>query len=286
MFLVPPADDSTLSKHSQDCDGEEYDRKIGASVIKIAPGSMELVEVAPRLDKLKSILSENLYSCDEALGTEDLELTEGSMRRLYTWDDLTNMVQASDDELKTGLQALSAVEIDGYWRIVDEKYMDMILRMLLHNSVLNDWSLDSLFEDKVVSVLVSDGFPHKLAYHCLHVYGSRVEEAMDRVVWRLDARRVCVHFARHILKEGKRKMESFLEEWMKMIPEEMQASFDMLEGEVLTEKLGVETWVHLFSVSSLPSTPAERFKILFKERQKWESKDLEPYIRYYSVFLW
>lgn len=73
---------------------------------------------------------------------------------------------------------------------------------------------------------------------------------------------------------------------MKMIPEEMQASFDMLEGEVLTEKLGVETWVHLFSVSSLPSTPAERFKILFKERQKWESKDLEPYIRYYSVFLW
>ncbi|XVE90818.1 hypothetical protein DITRI_Ditri20bG0106700 [Diplodiscus trichospermus] len=279
VLLVPPADYSTLCKVSQVCDVEDYEQQISASVIKVAPGNMELVEVAPRLDKLKSILSENLYSSDEALETEDLDFMDRSMRRLYTWDDLTNMVQASDDELRTGLQALSAVEIDGYWRIVDEKYMDMILRMLLHNSVLNDWSLDRLIEDKVVSVLKSDGFPPKLAYHCLHVYGSRVEEGMDRGVWKMDARRVCVHFARRILREGKRKIENFMEEWTRMIPEEMQATFDMLEGEVLTEKLGVETWVYGFSVSSLPSTPAERFSILFKERPKWEWKDLEPYIR-------
>ncbi|EOY17536.1 hypothetical protein QUC31_006865 [Theobroma cacao] len=283
VFLVPHADYSTFCENSQDCDGEDYKQQVGASVIKVASGNMELVEVAPRLDKLKSIISENLYSSDEALVMEDLEFMERSMRRLYTWDDLTNMVQASDDELRSGLKALSALEIDGYWRIVDQKYMDMILRMLLHNSVLNDWSLNTLIEDEVVSVLESDGFPRKLAYHCLHVYGSRVEEVMDKGVWRMDARRVCVHFAREILREGKRKMESFMEEWTRKIPEEMQASFDMLEGEVLTEKVGVETWVHAFSVSSLPSTPAERFSILFKERPKWEWKDLEPYVRDLNV---
>ncbi|XWS74708.1 hypothetical protein CRYUN_Cryun01aG0020900 [Craigia yunnanensis] len=283
VFLVPPADYSTLCENSQDCDGEDYKQQVEASIIKVALGNMELVEVAPRLDKLKSILSETLYSSDEALATEDLEFMERSMRRLYTWDDLTNKVQASDDELRTALQAISAVEIDGYWRIVDEKYMDLILRMLLHNSVLNDWSLDTLIEDKVVSVLESDGFPRKLAYHCLHVYGSRVEEAMDEGLWRMDARKVCVHFARGILRQGKRKMGSFMEEWIRMIPEEMQASFDMLEGEVLTEKLGVEIWVHAFSVSSLPYTPAERFSILFKERPKWEWKDLEPYVRDLNV---
>ncbi|MBA0725863.1 hypothetical protein Golax_022421 [Gossypium laxum] len=272
VFLIPPADCST----SHESGGENDKQQVAtASVIKVAPGNMELVEVAPRLDKLKSILSENLYSSDEA---------STAMGDLYKWDDLINKVQASDDELKAGLQALSAVEIDGYWRIVDEKYMDVILRMLLHNSVLNDWLLDSLVEDKVVSVLELDGFPRKLVYHCLNVYGSRVEgEAMGGGVWRLDARRVCVHFARGILREGKRKMESFMEEWLRMIPEEMQPSFDMLEGEVLTEKLGVETWVRALSVSSLPTTPAERFSILFKERAKWEWKDLEPYIRDLNV---
>ena len=45
--------------------------------------------------------------------------------------------------------ALSSIEIDGYWRIVNEKYMDTILNMLLHNLVLNDQSLDALGEDEV-----------------------------------------------------------------------------------------------------------------------------------------
>ncbi|KAJ6314676.1 hypothetical protein OIU78_018203 [Salix suchowensis] len=217
-----------LCENPQDFDGEVHGF---APVIKVAPGNMELVEKWTFM--------------------EDVEKNKA---RLYSWDDLVGRVQASDEELRNGLWALSAVEIDGFWRIVDEKYMDMILRMLLHNSVLNDWSLDALQEDDVVSVLVSDGFPEKLASHCLHVYGSKVDGDVGRsCVWRLD--------------ESRR------------IPGGMQISFDMLEGEVLTEKLGVETWVYSFSVSSLPLTPAERFNMLFRERSKWEWKDLQPYIR-------
>lgn len=78
------------------------------------------------------------------------------------------------------------------------------------------------------------------------------------------------------------RMDNFMAEWTKKIPDGMQASFDMLEGEVLTEKLGIETWVYAFSVSSLPSAPTERFSMLFRERPKWEWKDLQPYIRFIS----
>jgi sister chromatid cohesion protein DCC1 len=62
-------------------------------------------------------------------------------------------------------------------------------------------------------------------------------------VWRLDERRVCVHFAREVLKEEKRKLDSFLVKWLQEIPEGMRASFDTLEGEILMERLGdgVET---------------------------------------------
>ena len=273
VFLIPPADQSALLEHPQYSDEKYDDQRVVASVIKVAPGNMELVEVAPRLDKLKLLLLENPYTSEELSEKEEL----------YKWHDLIDRVQASDDELRSGLQALSAVEIDGYWRIVDEKYMDTILNMLLHNSVLNDWSLDALSEDEVVGVLESDGFPCKLGLHCLQVHGSKVDEGVGHAVWKLDERRICIHFARKILKDGKRKMESFMEEWTKKVPDGMQASFDMLEGEVLTEKFGVETWVHAFSVSSLPSNPAERFSMLFQERPKWEWKDLQPYIRFNTL---
>lgn len=280
VFLVPPSDHSAVSENSNDSSGKDHNQQPIASVLKVAPGNLELVEIAPRLNKLKLLLSKNPYSSEEALEFEDLEGVEKIKKGLFTWDDLVDRVQASDDELRHGLQALSAVELNGYWRIVNERYMGTILMMLLHNSLLNDWSLDALNEDEVVSLLVSDGFPPKLAQHCLDVYGTKVNEGVGSCLWRLDERRVCVHFAREILSTGKTKIEKFMEEWKRKIPEGMHASIEMLEGEVLTEKVGADLWIRAFSVSSLPSTPAERFSILFKERQRWEWKDLQPYIRF------
>lgn len=274
--LVPPSNQLLMSENLEDCS------KV-ASVIKMAPGNMELVEVAPRLERLKSLLSENPYRLEDV---SDMEMEGVTMDKtgLFTWDDLVNEVQASDDEIKSGLEALSAVEIDGYWRIIDDSYIDMFLRMLFPNMVLNDWSPDELDEDKVLSALESDGFPHKIAHHCLSVYSDLVSEVDGKSVRKLNAKHVCVHFARNILKQGKMKRDRFTEQWMRQIPEGIQASLDMLEGEILAEKIGVETWIQGFSVHSLPSTPSERFSALFKERPRWDWKDLQPYIRYCLIF--
>ncbi|CAA2993080.1 sister chromatid cohesion DCC1 [Olea europaea subsp. europaea] len=270
VLLIPPSD-----KAVKECNDITIPV---ASVFKVAPGIMEVVEVAPKLDKLKFLLSQNPYSFDEA---SDMDISHERMNTgLYSWDNLVDEVQASNEELRSGLQALSAVEIDGYWRVLDDKYMDMILNILLHDVILNDWSFNALNEDEVLRALETDGFPCNIAMHCLKVYGNKVEEHVGgSCVWRLEERRICVHFAREILKSGKMKMEKFMAEWIRKVPDGMHASFDMLEGEVLTEKLGIETLIYHFSVSSLPSTPAERFKILFRERQKWEWKDLQPYVR-------
>lgn len=284
VFLVPPyQSESCQSPQESDNNNNNnnviHDQKAVASVLKVVPGTMELVEVAPRLDKLRLLLSENPYRYDE-LEVENLEDNRKSRTGLYNWNDLVDNIQASDDEIRSGLEALSAIEINGYWRLVDENYMNTILRMLLHNSVLNDWSLNSLDENEVVSVLESDGFPEILARHCLHVFGKKVNDSLGGCVWKLDEKQVCVQFAREILRGGKMKLESFMDEWRQKIPDGMQPTLDLVQGEVLTERVGVETWIHAFSVFSLPSTPAERFSILFRERPKWEWKDLQPYIRF------
>ena len=285
VMLVPPANQYVSYQNPQKNDGSNCEEKVVAPVIKVVPGNMELVEVAPRLDRLKFLLSQNPYRLEEY---DDGNLEENPETRtgLYNWKDLIDNIQASDEELRSGLQALSAVEINGYWRLVDERYMNMILEMLLRNAVLNDWSLNSLNEDEVVSMLETDGFSAILARHCLHVYGNKVNDSMHSCAWKLDEKRVCVHFAREILRGGKRKMESFMHEWRQRTPDGMEPTFDLVEGEVLTEKVGVETWVRTFSVSSLPCTPADRFSILFRERPKWEWKDLQPYIRFGSLIIY
>ncbi|KAL3651143.1 hypothetical protein CASFOL_007546 [Castilleja foliolosa] len=272
VFLIPPSYQSSISRDMKD-DGDIS--TVVASVIKVALGCMELVEVAPKLDKLKLLLSENPYNFSEESEMDISEESKKSKMGLYRWGDLVERLQASDQEIKSGLQSFSAVEIDGYWRILDDKYMNGILNMLLHNVILNDWSTNELDEDEVVSVLEKDGFPRNIAKHCLRVYCSELGGK-----WKLKERRVCVQLAREILKEGKMKMEIFMEKWTRKLPDTMSnAGFEILEGEVLREKIGVESWVYGFSVCSLPSTPAERFGKLFQERPKWEWKDLQPYVR-------
>ena len=41
---------------------------------------------------------------------------------------------------------------------------------------------------------------------------------------------------------------------------------------------GADRWLHAFSVRELPKSPAERFKALFAERQRWTRDDIEPYL--------
>ncbi|CAA0823327.1 zinc ion binding [Striga hermonthica] len=265
MFLIPSSDKKDVDESNA-----------VAHVVKLAPGCMELTEVAPKLDELKLLLSQNPYGYGEESEMDILCERERTEKGLYKWADLVDRLRASDEEIKLGLQSLSAVEIDGYWRILNEEYMNGILNMLLHNIILNDWSVDALDEGDVVGVLERDGFPRNVAKHCLRMFCSM---GGGEGRWKLEKRAVCAGVAREILREGKMRMEVFVERWSRKLPEGMNAGFEVLQGEVLTEKLGVETWVYWFSKSCLPSEPADRFAVLFRERQKWEWKDLEPYVR-------
>ncbi|XBI74883.1 hypothetical protein VPH35_068334 [Triticum aestivum] len=274
MFLIPPGEAVAASLRP---DHTNEDATVAsdaaASTIKVAPGSIELVRTAPRLDKLSSLLRERPYVLDEDLGdgSED-------KKGLYTWQDLCVLVQSSDSELLEGLNSLSAVEIDGFWRTVDVGSVNTVLDMILHNSVLHDWLLNALPENAVLSVMESDGFIHKIVTHCLSRFGTKVEQEGGSC-WRLDERLVCLQFARRALSTGKMKLNSFMDKWERSIPSGMRPDLQMLEGEVLYERLGAETWVHAFSVADLPLTPAERFAALFRERPRWEWKDLQPFIR-------
>jgi hypothetical protein len=42
--------------------------------------------------------------------------------------------------------------------------------------------------------------------------------------------------------------------------------------------VGADRRLHAFSVRDLPKSPAERFKALFAERQRWTREDIEPYL--------
>ncbi|XP_024536953.1 uncharacterized protein LOC9662505 [Selaginella moellendorffii] len=256
MLLVPP--------------GEAGDGGSGGAlhVIATAGGHMELVEIAPRIDQLKVLVGSRPYTEDSENETVD---------GLYSWEDLLDSVQASEEQLKDGLRALAAAEIGGFWRTVDPKYTKGLLEMILVTAIQQDWSLSLLPLEELVAVLEGDGYPAQLVRHCVATFG--VEEPSSSS-WKLDEKRICLHYARELLSStGRWKTNEFLEAWQRALPPGMKGELEMLRGEALVTRLGSDSWLHRFSSSSLPTQPDARFAALFKERSKWEWNDLEPYLR-------
>lgn len=281
VFLIPPQNSALQKEETEEnhCQPQNEGDKPSAGAMKLAPGHMELNQIAPRLEKLKSLLSERPYKEDEM----DEEVERG-LKGLYRWEDLLDNVQASEEELRAGLKGLAAVEIEGYWRIVDRKFMGCLLDVLILNCVQHDWPLNALKAADILPMLEQDGYSKRIAMHCLEVYGSTTagsaeEQHEMNQVWCLDERLVCLHYAKQLMSAGRWKLDDFMEAWMQNLPSGIQARMEMLKGEALVEKFGVDLWINPFSVSSLPTTPAERFAALFRERPKWQWEDLEPYIR-------
>lgn len=212
-------------------------------------------------------------------------LEEDDRRRagLYSMDDLASRVQASHGQIKAALESMQAVEIDGFWRIVDAIFMQGLLEVILLSAVQHDWDLRLLEEPEVVQTVQNDGYSPKIIKHCLACYGKEVEtnvQEPDMRRWELEVSKICLHYAKQLLRAGSKwRLEDFVNAWKNNIPTGLQPGLEMLKGEVLVERVGGDSWLRLYSVSTLPSKPAERFSALFKEKSKWEWDDLEPYLR-------
>ena len=112
VYLIPPQN-FTLQKEEIEedhCHSQNEGDKPSVGAMKLAPGHMELVQIALKLEKLKSFLSERPYKEDE-MGAE-IEMR--GLKGLYRWDDLLDIIQASKEELQAGLKGLATIEIEGY----------------------------------------------------------------------------------------------------------------------------------------------------------------------------
>ncbi|KAL8265025.1 hypothetical protein R6Q59_023155 [Mikania micrantha] len=95
--------------------------------------------------KLEALLLENPYTHYEE--KEGVEINYD----LYQWKDLKRMLHATDEQLKSALTLVSAVEINGYWRIVDDLSIDLVLcHLVLVADSEEDSSFSSFDGDKVL----------------------------------------------------------------------------------------------------------------------------------------
>ncbi|KAI7750106.1 hypothetical protein M8C21_023018, partial [Ambrosia artemisiifolia] len=218
-----------------ECDEMELDE----TEVDVFAQSLSNEDAGTMEQKLKTILLQNPYTLDEDMGFE-----VGQPSRLHRWDNLKSALHATDEELKSALRRVSAVEINGYWRIVDDYCIGRVLYFLLLKVESNrHCPFIPLDGNKVVKYLGDRwGYSPVLARHCLELYASTT----DGMVWELDTKRVCVEHARRILRCSRKRLtlQEFMGHWIHIT---LPVSLDMLEGEILVEQDGDQSWIFLQS---------------------------------------
>ncbi|XP_028417058.1 sister chromatid cohesion protein DCC1-like [Dendronephthya gigantea] len=237
----------------------------------------ELRHCQAKLQGLKKLLEETSYRGE----TFEKQVKDGLFVR-YTLEDLRERVQASENELRNGLREMEALEINGYWRILETEYREKVVVAILNLLDENSWSYDRVPMKETCDVL-EELEPRFVISHCLKCYGEVVsmetEEGNEETYYKLSEAKVCTFYAEFLLRPaGRFNYYEFMEAWKQTVPEGMHVDDTHLQGIALSDMASSPAVIWHFPKDNLPSDPAMRFNKLFKTREKWTLDDIQPYL--------
>ncbi|XP_046353468.2 sister chromatid cohesion protein DCC1-like isoform X1 [Haliotis rufescens] len=244
-------------------------------VISVLDKYFELRPCKPRLRKLKALLQENQYSGRECEEDED------HRGRKYTYHELLEKVQASEEEVAAALKSFKACLIDGHWRMLDFDFLMQVLNHILQLCEEHDWLMTGVNMTECCDTL-QDLYPRHLVEHVVQCYTDPRTSQGDNTdtVYVLNEDKICRFFAELTLRNsGKFHYDEFLQVWQQCVPAGMHTGLYQIEGMALIDEDSVPPVIWYFTAEDLPEDTAERFEYLFQTRKKWTREEITPYIK-------
>lgn len=183
-----------------------------------ANGCHEMRRTAPRMHRLLEILSENpLYESNvqNALRADASRAVKRIRKQDYnadsppkpkkssdsrfgvTFNELLSRVQASEGELRRGLENIHAVEILSHWWILRTDYIAQVLEGILSAITLLDSKEENILLTDICENVSNDLFPHEIVKHVAKIHGSLTK---DGSAIRLDGAKVAARIAVQLLE--------------------------------------------------------------------------------------
>ncbi|CAH2057124.1 unnamed protein product, partial [Iphiclides podalirius] len=268
---------SSLNKSNDSDDGTREPRKIEfKDIANTFFTYYELKPCKPRLSKLRKLLEPTAYQGPE------LEYAV-SKDKLLDYDAIFEQVQASQAELNTEFDKIQAVNIDGYYRLLEFDYEFRVLSYMLDLIEENSWPLNRISKEITFESL-KDLVPRPVLESLFRYYTTEIHKEDGIQYYQYKQDKVCRFLARVLLKSaGKFNFAEFLQAWRDSVPEGMTTNETLLSGIALVDKSSTPQVVWGFSESDLPDDINERFKILFQTKPKWTVDEISPYIESYAT---
>jgi len=196
------------------CEGAPEGGGGGGLIIRgEANGCHEMRRAAPRLHRLAELLHEtplfesNVHSALSADGSRaskrirkndsnESPRKSDSLRGI-TFSELLSRVQASEGELRKGLDDIHAVEISSHWWVLRADYIARVLESILIAITLLDSKEEDVLLAEICDNVSKDVFPHEIVRHVARMHGSITKNGS---ALRLDGAKVSARIAAQLLE--------------------------------------------------------------------------------------
>ncbi|KAJ3415092.1 hypothetical protein HDV05_005500 [Chytridiales sp. JEL 0842] len=235
---------------------------------------LELQQCQPRLDRLRTLLEENLYTTD----LRD-ERPDYSSRPRLTMSYLLDRVQCSQAELEKALEALGAFCIDGCYKLIDRSYLNELVKWLVACADAEGVSLEAELELSVAQKLTEEQeIRPEVLKQCLHLISDTVKDD----AFKISSNKIACSFGHGILEnipEESMDLETFMLTWRKETPEFCELSLHLLKGlHIIESDSAYAAKIRYFPVHRLPADAKSRLEYLFLVRRKWLKEDILPFV--------
>ncbi|KXJ21192.1 Sister chromatid cohesion protein DCC1 [Exaiptasia diaphana] len=225
----------------------------------------------PKLYKIRSLLQESQYKGQEYEN-------DGNLKPKCSLQDILDVVQGSEKEIKESLCKIGALQMDGFWRLLDVEYEEKVVISILTLLEEKDWSWRNIPSEECCDVL-EELEPREIIEHCLNRYGERIS-GEGQPYFALDEEKICRFYAEYLLRPTDRfSYEEFMESWQQSVPDGMTTKEEHLAGIALVDMKSHPPVVIYFPHYNLPEKPETRFIKLFRTRSKWTFDEIQPYIK-------
>lgn len=113
----------------------EQNMAINSQVLFMTNSYFLMAKEKPKLQKIKNILEMNLYNG---------KAYEQDTAQKYTINNFLEFVQGSEEEIYRYLNFIQAYQIDGYWRLLDFKYLNQIMDNVVKLIEEKCWLFDKI----------------------------------------------------------------------------------------------------------------------------------------------
>ena len=223
--------------------------------------------IKPKLQSLRNMLARYPYKGNK------FELSKEPAG--FTFTELKDTIQASEEEILCKLQELMAVKIKNRWRLLDVTFLfgwvshlDSILRE--RQIALDDVSVDEV-EDWMALYDVAEANSK-----CISLF---MDQSAGGLRWNQVA--VSQLFALYLLPEMRAfDSRDFFNAWQQSMPVGVKTCEEYLYGVALVDYDSTPTLVKYLPEFELPEDINERLEVLFRTKAKWTLQAITPYIQY------